>query len=113
MTTDAAGTAAFLRDAIRNPLYQRAGAVLIYGELAMISPYEMLRYNRLVDVNHNRRLTSISGGFPGRPMPVLRSTDHVGEHHRFEEIVVRYRKDVVGEADWRTAAHLAQEASRG
>ena len=108
MTTDAAETAAFLRDAIRNPLYQRAGAVRIYGELAMFSPYEMLRYNRLVDVNHDRRLTSISGGFPGKPMPVLRSTDHVGEHHRFEEIVVRHREDIGGKVNWRTAADLAQ-----
>ena len=73
----AAEKAAFLRDAIRNPLYQRAGAVRIYGELAKLSPCEMLHFNRLVGVNHDRRLTSRSGGYPGRPMPVLRGTEHV------------------------------------
>ena len=93
MTTDAAETAALLRDAMRNPLYQRVGAMQIYGELAMFNPYEMLRHNRLVDVNHDLRLTSISGGFPRRPMPVLRSADHVGEHHRFQEIIVRQKED--------------------
>lgn len=59
----AAETAAFLRDATRNPLYSRAGSLPIFGELARRSDNLMLRYNRLVDINHDPNSTSRTGGY--------------------------------------------------
>ena len=42
-------------------------------------------------------------------MPVLRSADHVGEHHRFQEIIVRQREDAGEKADRRTAERLPEQ----
>ena len=79
--------AAFLRDAESYSLHQRVGALPIFDELAMLNSNVMLRFNRLVDVNYDYRLTGAMGGFPERPMPVLRSAEHVSEHRRFEDVV--------------------------